>query len=218
VGEQARNQNDKLADGLRRMADELQEMVRDRGDSPARTVVEQVSNGGRRVADYLADNGPEGVLAEVQDFARRRPGAFLATALAAGFVVGRLGKGVMAGSPDSTPTGSRPATSYPGTDTPLAAYQPPVTGVVAADVVVEEYSPGYAADYGSGYPAQPPTTAMPVAGASSSYPPGVTGAPDYPASSTTYASSSATAADDEATQLYGEPLADPGTPLPGRPR
>jgi hypothetical protein len=35
----------------------------------------------------------------VQDVARRRPGAFLATALAAGFVVGRLGKGVAKADP-----------------------------------------------------------------------------------------------------------------------
>ncbi len=75
-------------------ADHLDEMRGDRGDSPAAAVVSRVADGGRQIADYLDRNGPEGVLREVQDFARRRPGAFLATALAAGFVVGRLGKGV----------------------------------------------------------------------------------------------------------------------------
>ncbi|MFI7600136.1 hypothetical protein [Actinoplanes sp. NPDC049681] len=95
VGEQARTQSDKLVSTIRETADHLDQMRGDRQDSPAATVVSRVADGGRQLADYLEHNGPEGVLREVTDFARRRPGAFLATALAAGFVVGRLGKGVM---------------------------------------------------------------------------------------------------------------------------
>ena len=33
------------------------------------------------------------VMRELQEFARRRPGTFIVAAVAAGFVVGRLGKG-----------------------------------------------------------------------------------------------------------------------------
>jgi hypothetical protein len=110
VGTQVRNQNDRLVDGIRRMADELEGMAADGGESPARTVVSRVAQGGRQMADYLADHGPEGVLNEVQDFARRRPGAFLATALATGFVVGRLGKGVFGATTETAdPTGPAPA-------------------------------------------------------------------------------------------------------------
>jgi hypothetical protein len=94
VGGQVRTQNDKLVGGIRRMADELEEMGSERADSPAASVVSRVADGGRQFADYLEHHGPDGVLREVQEFARRRPGAFLATALAAGFVVGRLGKSV----------------------------------------------------------------------------------------------------------------------------
>jgi hypothetical protein len=97
--DEARNQNDRLAGGVRRFADELDEMAADRGDSPASKVVNQVSQGGRRLADYLAEHGPEGVLEGVQDFARRRPGTFLLAAAAAGFVAGRLGKGVFSAEP-----------------------------------------------------------------------------------------------------------------------
>src|SRR4051794_38239155 len=100
VGAEARSQNDRLADSVRHFADELEQMAGDRGDSPASKVVTQVSQGGRRVVDYLAEHGPEGVLEGVQDFARRRPGTFLLTAAAAGFVVGRLGKGVFSGGSD----------------------------------------------------------------------------------------------------------------------
>jgi hypothetical protein len=101
VNRQARTQNDRLAGTIRQTADQLDEMRGDRPDSPATTVVARVADGGRQLADYLDRNGPEGVLREVQDFARRRPGAFLATALAAGFVVGRLGKSVAKADPDA---------------------------------------------------------------------------------------------------------------------
>jgi hypothetical protein len=106
VSQQARGQNDKLVNGIRQAVDQLEEMRGDRQDSPAATVVSRVADGGRQFADYLDRHGPEGVLHEVQDFARRRPAAFLATALAAGFVVGRLGKGIAkadsnAGKPSS---------------------------------------------------------------------------------------------------------------------
>jgi len=106
VSQQAHSQNDKLVSGIRQAADQLDEMRGDRQDSPAATVVSRIADSGRQFADYLDHHGPEGVLREVQDFARRRPGAFLATALAAGFVVGRLGKGIAkadsnAGKPDT---------------------------------------------------------------------------------------------------------------------
>jgi len=94
VGEQARSQSDRLVGTIRQTADQLDEMRGGRDDSPATVVVSRVADSGRQFADYLDRHGPEGVLREVQDFARRRPGAFLAAALAAGFVVGRLGKGV----------------------------------------------------------------------------------------------------------------------------
>jgi uncharacterized protein YjbJ (UPF0337 family) len=149
VGQQARTQNDKLVSGIRQAADQLQEMRGDRQDSPAATVVSRIADSGRQFADYLDHHGPEGVLREVQDFARRRPGAFLATALAAGFVVGRLGKGIAkadsnAGKPSSDSfvsgtgysTGSQYGTGTTGYgDTSLtgtgAGYQAGTTG--AAD-------------------------------------------------------------------------------------
>jgi hypothetical protein len=121
LSEQARTQNDRLSGSIRQTADQLDEMRGDRSDSPAAAIVSRVADGGRQLADYLDRNGPEGVLREVQDFARRRPGAFLATALAAGFVVGRLGKSVAkAGSSGGDGSAAKPAadefsTSYPPT-------------------------------------------------------------------------------------------------------
>jgi hypothetical protein len=138
VGDQARTQNDKLVGTIRQTADQLDEMRGDRGDSPAAAVVSRVADGGRQIADYLDRNGPEGVLREVQDFARRRPGAFLATALAAGFVVGRLGKGVA--KADSDAGESKPASDSFVSSTPSYSPEPayPATGTTT----------GYAAESG----------------------------------------------------------------------
>ncbi|GAA4959992.1 hypothetical protein [Actinoplanes utahensis] len=108
LDEQARLQNGRLVGSIRQTADHLDEMRGAREDSPAAAVVSRVAEGGRQFADYLDRNGPDGVLREVEDFARRRPGAFLATALAAGFVVGRLGKSIA--KADSSAGAGKPAT------------------------------------------------------------------------------------------------------------
>jgi len=137
VGEQARTQNDKLVGGIRRVADDLEQMRGERQDSPAAAVVSRVADGGRQLADYLDRHGPEGVLREVQDFARRRPGTFLATALVAGLVVGRLGKGVMkaddASSGSAKPAGDAYVSTPEPTTTEYAA-----TGTGTPAVVYED--------------------------------------------------------------------------------
>jgi len=149
LGEQARTQSDRLVGTIRETADHLDEMRGDRSGSPAATVVSRVADGGRQLADYLDQHGPEGVLREVQDFARRRPGAFLATALAAGFVVGRLGKSVAKADPNA---GDKPTSDAYTSDLPAAGYQP-------------------TSAYGTGYPAQSPDYAAPA----TTYPPTSTG-------------------------------------------
>jgi hypothetical protein len=122
VSEQARVQNHNLAGGIRKIADELDGMAAGRPDSPARAVVVRVAESGHQVADYLTQHGPDGVLAEVQEFARRRPGAFLATALVSGFVVGRLGRGIL-----SAPSGGSRAGDYGRAETITAPAPMPGT-------------------------------------------------------------------------------------------
>jgi len=56
----------------------------------------------RSVADRLNSKGFDGVVDDVQAFARRRPGAFLAIAAATGFVAGRLFRGAQAASSSET--------------------------------------------------------------------------------------------------------------------
>ncbi|MEU4622024.1 hypothetical protein AB0G04_18875 [Actinoplanes sp. NPDC023801] len=142
VGEHARTQSDTLVTFIREAADNLDEMRGDRQQTPAATVVARVADGGRQLADYLDRHGPEGVLQEVEDFARRRPGAFLATALAAGFVVGRLGKSVAkadagAGAPAAPAVPATPGAA----PSDAGAVAGPATGTTAdPQTLLEEFT------------------------------------------------------------------------------
>jgi hypothetical protein len=118
-------------------------MAAERPGSPARAVVVRVAEGGHQVADYLAQHGPDGVLAEVQEFARRRPGAFLATALVSGFVVGRLGRGIISATSGSSADGYRRAevstAPAPRSETYRSAPGPDeLTGATVAEPMSED--------------------------------------------------------------------------------
>jgi len=90
---EARNQSGRAAGNLRQWSDELASMTESsKPDSPVRSAVGQVADSGRKAADYLDRHGFEGAAGELQEFARRRPGAFLLGAAVAGFLVGRAAK------------------------------------------------------------------------------------------------------------------------------
>ncbi|MEV4193000.1 hypothetical protein [Streptomyces toxytricini] len=117
---QAQNQAKNLAGNVRRLAQELQEMT-DSG-KPGSTmagVARKIADGGNQAADRIEQRGPGGLIGDLQNFARRRPGAFLAGAAIAGFLVGRAGKGVSAaassdrGTGDSSAVGDRVAEGVP---------------------------------------------------------------------------------------------------------
>jgi hypothetical protein len=139
---QVRTGHSKLADGLRAFSDEIGGMGGD-SSSPANRVVQQLSHTGRRAADYLEDRGPEGLLDDVQDFARRKPGTFLLAMAAAGFVVGRLGKSTTkAVRSDNDSVGSH---SYASGGTPAGVY----TG--GYDTTGGTYASGTTYDTGAAY-------------------------------------------------------------------
>jgi hypothetical protein len=155
--ERVRGSHHQLVDRLRGLADEFQEMGGE-GDTPGKALVSDLGQRGRRVADYLADRGPEGLLSEVTHFARRRPLAFLAGAVATGFLVGRLGKGVWkAKSEDAVPAqvgstraGASMSPAPPPPVPPLTAPAPPPNGPVA-----EPFAPGRYTSETYDDPAQP---------------------------------------------------------------
>jgi hypothetical protein len=152
--ERVHGSHHQLVNRLRGLADEFQEMGKD-GDTPGKALVNDLGQRGRRVADYLADRGPEGLLSEVTDFARRRPLAFLTSAVAAGFLIGRLGKGVWKAKSDAGPTrsvmdsntGSPAAYREPTVGAPQWTEPPPASGIARvgstpADAPVTPAIPG----------------------------------------------------------------------------
>jgi len=103
IGDQAQTQQTRLASGLQSLGDQLQAMAAG-SDQPgvATDLAHQAADKARQVGQWLEDRDPGSVLQEVKTFARQRPGAFLALALGAGVVTGRLVRGIQADPDDSS--------------------------------------------------------------------------------------------------------------------
>ncbi|MFD5157167.1 hypothetical protein ACFWMJ_03705 [Streptomyces hawaiiensis] len=114
VTEEAESQARRGAQVMRQWADDLSGLADGADtDSPAKSLVTQAADRGHRAADYLDSRGVGGLVGDLQDFARRRPGAFLGGAVLAGFAVGRLAKtGSKADGSGSNPS-AQPSTSGP---------------------------------------------------------------------------------------------------------
>ncbi|MEV1006606.1 hypothetical protein [Streptomyces sp. NPDC049881] len=98
VAEEARDQERSATGAVRQWADDLATMA-DRApeDSPVRGLVARAADSGHRAADYLDENGVEGLAGELRDFAARRPAMFLGGVALAGFAAGRLARAGRAG-------------------------------------------------------------------------------------------------------------------------
>lgn len=119
--DEAEGQTRRAAGVLRQWAQDLSELAEKApGDSPARGVVAQVADRGHRAADYVDKQGAEGIIGDLQNFARRRPGLFLGGALLAGLVAGRLGK--VAGKVAQSGDGGQEQSA--GTATPQYSVEP----------------------------------------------------------------------------------------------
>lgn len=133
VKEQASQQlntgSEKLTGSLRGLSEQLSS-----GDTSG--VVGQVlSEAGSRVqalADQLERKGPQGVLDDVQDYARRNPGTFLLGMAAAGFLTGRLIKGTQANNAQPALPSARPSGTAAGD--PLSGMAEPDLGLAAGYV------------------------------------------------------------------------------------
>lgn len=126
--DQASGQAQRAAGGLRALADELGQMV---GGSQqqglATDVARQASDRARGFADWIEQREPGDILNEARDFARRKPGTFLAAAAAIGFLGGRLTRGLADddGTGSSTSTGSNTSTTQSfGSTTPTYGGEP----------------------------------------------------------------------------------------------
>jgi ElaB/YqjD/DUF883 family membrane-anchored ribosome-binding protein len=110
---QAAHQQGRLAEGLRHFGSELDEMSRTSEDPGyASQAASRGAQAAGQLADWFEQREPGDVLHEVEDFARRRPGAFIAIAAGAGLVVGRLLRGAKEAKDEGEPgEGSTSATT-----------------------------------------------------------------------------------------------------------
>jgi hypothetical protein len=94
--EQAQSQTQRAAGFAHGLADNLQALVEGRPEEAGAVgdYARQATDRIQRFADGLDQRGFDGVIGDVQRYARRRPGVFLLGAAAAGFVTGRLMRGV----------------------------------------------------------------------------------------------------------------------------
>jgi hypothetical protein len=141
--DQASAQQQRAARQLRTVADELHEMAAKGGQSGVATeVAHQAAERIHGAASWLEQREPADLLQAVRDFARRRPGVFLASAAAAGLVAGRLTRGATA----AARSGSQPAggSQRSPRGIPHAATMPP------PDPDWTTPMPGYPADTVSG--------------------------------------------------------------------
>lgn len=134
--QQLSTQSEKLTGTLRGLSTQLSD-----GDTSG--VVGQVlSEVGTRVqtlADHLEQVGPQGLLEEARDFARRSPGTFLLGMAVAGFAAGRLTKGLTAGKQQSSlPGGTATGSPVAGVSTPALGAS---AGYVASPYPETSYEP-----------------------------------------------------------------------------
>ena len=97
VSDQAAQQTKRAASGLSTLGEQLQSLASgDPQDGPAKDLAQQAADRVSAAARWMEGREPADLLQDVQRFARRRPGTFLAIAAGVGLVAGRLTRGVAA--------------------------------------------------------------------------------------------------------------------------
>jgi uncharacterized protein YjbJ (UPF0337 family) len=155
--EQAGVQQGRVAEGLRSIGDELNRMAQ-ASDQPgvATDLVSQVASRTSGIASWLDERDPGSLLTEVKNYARRKPGTFIAVSAVAGLVAGRLVRSLTSEAKDEKEAAASSASSTtgtPGASTSAPAHAapavpvtpvPPVPPVPAStDGLYGEASPAY---------------------------------------------------------------------------
>ncbi len=147
----------------------------------ASDLVGQAADRTHGVADWLDGRQPEDLLDELRRLARRRPGAFLIGALAAGVVAGRLTRGAVAAHSDdssgaSTGAGVRIAgfadRSPRRAGTALAYGREPSVGAAGGGAVGGPVTGGPVGGPVTGGPAGAPVVGGPAVGGAPNFPNG----------------------------------------------
>jgi hypothetical protein len=134
LGKQAAQGQQQLASQLFSLSDELRSMAGASGqDGMAASLASQAASRVRTAGQWLYDRQPGQVADEMQSFARRRPAAFLALAVGAGLVAGRLTRGLKdANSDDSAaPAATQGLSGQWAPPSDLVSYPPATTAGVS---------------------------------------------------------------------------------------
>ena len=134
LADQAQVQQQRVAEGLRSISDELRNMANSSQNGGVATdLVQQAAHRSSSVAQWLEGRDPGSLVEELKGFARRKPGAFLMIAAGAGILAGRLGRGMADNSPMGG--GSASGTADVTAETPGAVYYPAAGGAVPPPAV-----------------------------------------------------------------------------------
>ncbi|MBO0608905.1 hypothetical protein [Myceligenerans salitolerans] len=110
LSSQAQSQRQWAVDSLHAMEDELGRMASaSRDPGYATDLVRRAGDATGQAARWLEDREPGAILGEVEDFARRRPGMFIALSAGAGLLVGRFLRGMKDANGSSDSASDRPA-------------------------------------------------------------------------------------------------------------
>jgi uncharacterized protein YjbJ (UPF0337 family) len=129
--EQAGAQQERVASGLRTIGEQLTRMA-DSSDQPgmASDLVSQLASRTSSVASWLDGRDPGTVVSDVKNFARRKPGTFIAVSAVAGLVAGRLVKSLASSAADEKAAEA---------SAPAAPTSTPVVAPAAYDAEVPTY-------------------------------------------------------------------------------
>ncbi len=120
--QQASAQQQRLAQGLHALADELNSMTQHSGQPGMATdLARQGASRSHAAASWLENREPANLVTELKTFARRRPGAFLLTAAGVGLLAGRLSRGVKDAATDGDEPDHRSAAEPSASTRPAPA-------------------------------------------------------------------------------------------------
>lgn len=144
---QASEQKTRAAGGIRTFGSQLEDMAGAAEGGLAADVARTVAQRTSGLATWLDEREPGDLVEEIKDFARRRPGTFLAIAAGAGLLAGRLTRGVKDASSGSTgddTSATHRAPGAPSTPATLAG-----TGSVAGGTYAEPAAGAYGTGSGA---------------------------------------------------------------------
>ncbi|MGC5020972.1 hypothetical protein [Micromonospora sp. DT47] len=132
--QQAEAQQKRAADGLRSLGAELQSMAsRSEQDGVASDMVRRASGTAEQAAGWLEGREPGELVNEVRDYARRHPGTFLAGAVVAGLLVGRLTRNVAASGHEEGGQGDGQRTGQGSQRTGMPSEASPDSGQIISE-------------------------------------------------------------------------------------